>query len=110
MCKQNIADNGNVPNQQNNIARNDFFEYDNKQVYIVFNDDANEPFFHAKQMCKLLGYANPTNAFKRHVEKKNIFYLKDIVSTYKILHKNVQGHTTFLNKEQGRYLSINIRR
>ncbi len=81
------------------------FQYDGDSVYVAFHDKTNEPFFHAKQMCKLLEYEKPNDALKRHVKEQNIIQLQNIVSNYKILYKNVQGHTKFLT-EAGMYQLI----
>ena len=76
---------------------NRILKYNNAEVYIAFQDKTKEPYFHAKQLCKLLGYRKYHQALKINVEKRDIFSLKNIVKDYKILYKNVQGHTKFLN-------------
>jgi hypothetical protein len=53
----------------------------------------------------MLGYVDFRDAMETHVNKKDIFYLKDIVKNYKTLYKNVRGHTKFLN-EAGMYSLI----
>ena len=75
-----------------------------KQMNLILmqNSKTNEPYFNAKQVCNVLEYANYHESMKQHVDKKDIFYLKDIVVNYKSLYKNVQGHSKFLN-EAGLY-------
>jgi prophage antirepressor-like protein len=80
-------------------------KYNNKDVYIAFHTKTQEPYFHANQLCELLGYQNNQVAISTNINKKDIFYLKDIVSNYKSLYKNVQGHTKFIN-EGGLYSLI----
>jgi prophage antirepressor-like protein len=72
-------------------------KYDDKLVYIAFHDETFKPYFHAKQMCDLLGYVDHNSALRDHVKKTNIVYLKNIVADYKALYKNVQGTTKYLN-------------
>jgi prophage antirepressor-like protein len=72
--------------------------YENNNVYIAFDDKTQEPYFHAKQLCLMLKYKDYHDALKSLVNKKNIVYLKNIVKNYKILYKNVQGHTKFINE------------
>ena len=73
-------------------------QYNDKKIYIAINSKTQEPYFHAKQLCDMLEYVNPQVAIQTNVDKKDIFYLKDIVKNYKILYTNVQGHTKFLNE------------
>ena len=61
-------------------------QYDNDIVYIAFHSKTLEPYFHAKQVCQLLGYANPNDILKKLVDKKNMDYLKNIVVNYKLLY------------------------
>lgn len=77
--------------------------YDGHDVYVVFDDT--EPYFHAKQLCQLLGYVDFRDAIRTHIEKKDIYYLEDIVDDYGALYKNAQGHTKFLS-EAGMMLLI----
>ena len=35
---------------------NRILKYNNAEIYIAFDDKSTEPYFHAKQSCKLLGY------------------------------------------------------
>ncbi len=72
--------------------------YDGNDVYIAFADNTTEPFFHAKQLSQLLGYVDYRDAIRTHVVKKDIYYLQDIVSDYKSLYKNAQGHKKYLNE------------
>lgn len=72
--------------------------YKGHEVYVAFADKTLEPFFHANQMCELLGYVDHKEAIRVHVEKADIYYLQDIVKDYKSLYKNVQGQTKFLNE------------
>jgi len=74
------------------------FTYDGDDVYMAFADNTTEPYFHAKQLAKLLGYVDYRDAIRTHVDKKDIYYLQDIVKDYKLLYKNIQGHTKFLNE------------
>lgn len=53
----------------------------------------------------MLEYENCQVALQTNVKKEDLFYLRDIVKNYKILYKNVQGHTKFLN-EPGLYSLI----
>jgi len=77
---------------------NHILKYDNKEVYIAIHSKTNEPFFNAKQVCKMLNYEDYHQAIREHVLKSDIFYLKDIVKNYKTLYKNVQGHSKFLSE------------
>ncbi len=80
-------------------------QYDDKTVYIAFDSKTMDPFFHGKQLCEMLEYTDYRDAIERHVNKEDIFYLKDIVKNYKTLYKNVRGSTKFLN-EAGMYVLI----
>lgn len=73
---------------------NKIIKYNEKTVYIAFHSITNDPYFHATQVCKLLGYVNCHQALHTNISKNRIMKLKDIVSNYKSLYKNVQGHTT----------------
>jgi prophage antirepressor-like protein len=84
---------------------NHLLKYNDKTVYIAFHTKTQEPYFHAKQLCELLDYNDIKQTIKINVEKNDIFYLHDIVKNYKVLYKNVQGHTKFLN-EAGLYSLI----
>jgi prophage antirepressor-like protein len=69
---------------------------------IIYNNHS-QPYFHAKQLCTLLKYNNYKKALKNNItDNKDIEYLKNIVSNYKSLYKNVQGHTKFIT-EAGLY-------
>ena len=35
-----------------------FLQYDENKIYIAFHKDTAAPYFHAKQVCKMLGYRN----------------------------------------------------
>ncbi len=72
--------------------------YDGSEVRVVFADDTMKPYFNAKQICELLGYADFCDAIRTHDEKVDVFYLQDIVKSYNELYKNAQGHTKFLNE------------
>jgi prophage antirepressor-like protein len=80
-------------------------KYKGNSVYIAFHSDTSEPYFHAKQVCKIMEYERPTEALQTNVSSKDIFSLKEIVKNYKSLYKNVQGNTKFLN-EAGLYSII----
>lgn len=84
---------------------NHILKYNDKEVYIAFHTQTNEPYFNAKQLSEMLEYSDYHDAIKQHVDKKDIFYLKDIVTNYKSLYKNVQGHSKFLS-EGGLYVII----
>ena len=43
-------------------------------------------------------YVDCKDALRQHVNKDDIVYLKNIVEDYKLLYKNVQGTTKFLNE------------
>ncbi|AYV83073.1 MAG: BRO-N domain protein [Hyperionvirus sp.] len=73
-------------------------KYNKDIVYIAFHKITGDPFFHANQLCELLEYADCRDVIRRHVDENDIAYLKDIIENYKILYKNVQGHTKFLNE------------
>lgn len=80
-------------------------QYNDNIVYIAFHSVTSEPYFNANQVCTLLGYVDCRGAMKKHVNKKNIVYLKHIVKNYKVLYKNVQGNAKFLS-EAGLYSLI----
>jgi hypothetical protein len=84
---------------------NHILQYNNNTVYIAFHSKTVEPYFHAKQLCLLLKYKDYHDAINKFINKKDILYLKDIVSNYKSLYKNVQGHTKFIT-EAGLYSLI----
>ena len=80
--------------------------YDGNTVYIAFKNDSTEPYFYAKQVCALLEYKNTRDSIINNVSPKNRFKIRDIVVNYKLLYKNIQGHTIFIN-EVGLYELIN---
>lgn len=82
-----------------------FIKYDENVVYIAFHKNTMEPYFHANQVCKMLGYKDIKDALRTNVDKNYISRLKDIVENYKLLYKNVQGTTKFLS-EAGLYSLI----
>ena len=73
-------------------------KYNDYNVYVVYHDETNEPYFNAKQVCEMLEYKNYHDALQNNVIKENIYYLKDIVKNYKILYKNAQRQSKYLNK------------
>ena len=75
-------------------------KYNNHNL-LIFKDKHNKIWFNGHQMCKILGYMNPTDIIKLLVHKKHIKQLKDIFHNYKIYH-NAQPHTIYLN-ESGMY-------
>jgi superfamily II DNA or RNA helicase/prophage antirepressor-like protein len=77
---------------------NHILKYNDQNVYVAFHKNTTDPYFHANNVCKLLEYVDARDALRNHVDKKNIVYLKDIVTDYKPLYKNIQGHTKFLSK------------
>jgi prophage antirepressor-like protein len=84
---------------------NRLLKYNNKSVYIAFHSKTQEPYFHAKQVCQMLDYVDYHEAIRKNINKNDVFYLKNIVINYKILYKNVQGNTKFIN-EPGLYTLI----
>ena len=72
--------------------------YDGNTVYIAFKNDSTEPYFYVKQVCTLLEYKNREAAVTNNVSTKNRFKIKDIVVNYKLLYKNIQEHTMFINE------------
>lgn len=75
-------------------------KYNNHNL-LIFKDKHNKIWFNGHQMCKILGYMNPTDIIKLLVNIKHIKQLKDIFDNYKIYH-NAQPHTIYLN-ESGMY-------
>jgi prophage antirepressor-like protein len=51
---------------------NRILKYDGNHVYIAFHSKTNEPYFHAKQVCKLLKYEKPKEALQNNVSKENM--------------------------------------
>jgi prophage antirepressor-like protein len=84
---------------------NHVIQFNGKQVYIVFHSETQQPFFNAKNVCSMLGYANHKETLRTIIPKKYIFQLSEIDKKYKLLYKNVQGTTNFLN-EAGFYKLI----
>jgi prophage antirepressor-like protein len=85
---------------------NHLIKYNNDVVFIAFHSKTQEPYFHAKQLCELLKYTRYKEALKNNItNKKDIDYIKNIVSNYKTLYKNIQGHTKFIT-EAGLYSLI----
>jgi prophage antirepressor-like protein len=80
--------------------------FEGNEIYIAFKSGETDPYFYGKQVCDMLEYENSRLTIKKYVSDRNKFYLKDIVKNYKILYKNVQGHTVFIN-EVGLYQLIN---
>jgi len=71
--------------------------------YVIYIN--NKLYFNVKQCCLLLDYKDYRNTIHNHIEKKNIFYLKNISPQYKNMYKNVQGQSKFVN-EHGLYSLI----
>jgi len=84
---------------------NRILSYNDNNVHIAFGDKTLEPYFHAKQVCLLLKYNDYSDAINTLEKNKDIFYLKNIVSNYKTLYRNVNGYTKFIT-EGGLYLLI----
>jgi prophage antirepressor-like protein len=84
---------------------NHILKFNQREVYIAFHTKTNEAYFNAKQVCEMLEYSDYHDALKKHVNKNDILYLKDIIKNYKTLYKNVQGHSKFIN-EGGLYSII----
>jgi len=80
-------------------------KYNDKTVYIAFSTNTYQPYFHARQLCEMLGYVNCNSALKINVPNTYIMQLSDIDKNYKKLYKNVQGTTKFLS-EAGMYKLI----
>lgn len=72
--------------------------YEGNTIYIAFHSKTLEPYFHGKQVCDMLGYVNSRDAIHKHVSEDNKAYIEDIVSNYKLLYKNIQGHTVFITE------------
>ena len=47
------------------------FSYQDKRVSVV-PDEHGEPLFHANELCALLGYSNPWDAVRRHVDEDDL--------------------------------------
>jgi prophage antirepressor-like protein len=77
---------------------NMIINYDDSQIYIVIADD-NELWFNANDSAKLLNYNNQKRAIKMNIQPKNKKHLYEITNNYKLLYKNVQGHTLFINEK-----------
>ncbi len=73
-------------------------EYGDNKVTIVFDTFKSKPYFNIKQLCEMLGYSKYRDAIKNNLKSEDVFYLKDVVVNYKLLHKNVQGSTRYTNK------------
>ena len=83
---------------------NNILRYDgNEKIYVVFRDGTNEPFFNANDVGELLGYSNTRDAISRHAEG-HIFKLGKIAKNYKLLYKNAQYETNFLDEAGVYYL------
>jgi prophage antirepressor-like protein len=78
------------------------FKYANNTVYMVIADGDNEPWFNAKDCARFFGYSNIKRVLKYNISTENKKSLKDIVSAYKLLYKNIQGHAVYIN-ENGFY-------
>ena len=84
---------------------NNIIDYNGKTIYIAFDDETEQPFFRGKDICVILDYVNFKQAIQINVPEKHKTTLSKIVKNYKILYKNVQGNTVFLN-EPGMYRLI----
>jgi prophage antirepressor-like protein len=69
------------------------------------HDKTNEPYFNANQLCALLEYTKYRQAIKKNVKEEDTALLKDIVKDYKLLYKNVQGNTKFLNEPRNVFIN-----
>ena len=110
MMEKNIVKydtlNNNIDDDINLLFINNLFlKYDEIKIYIAFEDNINEPWFQANNICKILKYIRPRNAISEHVNEKDRKPLDELVKDYKSLYKNVQGHTVFIN-ETGLYSLI----
>lgn len=73
-------------------------KYESNTVYAVIADKDDEPWFNGKDCAKFFGYANIKKALRNNVSTENKNKLKYIVSAYKLLYKNVQGNSTYVNE------------
>ena len=80
-------------------------KFDDAEVSIAMHSDTHEPYFNVKHLCEMLEYKSHNKAIKRHVPQECIMYLSDIDKNYKLLYKNMQGSTKFVN-EAGLYILI----
>ncbi len=81
---------------------NMLLKYAENTIYVIMEDDTDEPWFNGKDVAKFFGYADAKKSLRQHVSKKNIKKLKELVSEYKLLYSNVQGHSLYVN-EKGFY-------
>ena len=81
---------------------NMLISYANNTIYIIIDDMNEEPWFNAKDCATFLDYIDQKNTIKQHVSQQNRAPLKSLVSEYKILYKNAQGHSIYIN-ERGFY-------
>lgn len=77
---------------------NMLLKYENNAVYTVIADKDNEPWFNGKDCANFFGYVNFKKALKNNVSVENKNKLKYIVSAYKLLYKNVQGNSIYINE------------
>jgi len=84
-------------------------KYNDHEIRIAFDNEQNL-YFNSNQIAKILGYKDPKDALRKHVLKKDIVYLKDIVSNYKILYKNAQGQSKYLSEAGFNHLILKSRK
>jgi prophage antirepressor-like protein len=72
--------------------------YNGAKIYIIV-DNNNVPWFNAKDIAKLLGYDDLKRAIQVNVVSENKKELQYIVEHYKLLYKNVQGKSLFINEK-----------
>ena len=87
-----------ICDKQKNKTIEKIIEFMNFDRTNIVYDKNNNYWFNAKHLCLLLKYKDYHDAISKFINKKDILYLKDIVSNYKSLYKNVQGHTKFISE------------
>lgn len=72
--------------------------YEDNIVHIVIEDGTNEPWFNAKNVAKMLNYIKHKDTIKLNVSIQNKKQLTYLVSDFKLLYKNAQGQSYFINE------------
>jgi hypothetical protein len=86
-----------INDEKNNDINFFILKYNDKEIYTIKHFINNEIYFNAKQVAKILNYMDHNQSINELVLKEDICYLKDIVTNYKSIYKNAQGHSKFLN-------------
>lgn len=76
---------------------NMLLRYAGHTIYIALSDKDNEPWFNGKECAHFFGYSNIKRALRENISPENKNNLKNIVSAYKLLYKNVQGHSIYIS-------------